>query len=590
VNPPRFFADLRAALAYASPQRRRQFGLVLVLMLLGALAELVSIGAILPFLTLVANPGKVMHLRLLGPLLEALGLTTSAELTMAAAALFAVAAVGAAAIRLLLTWNVQRFVFGLAQELAVRVYRRTLNQPYAYHTAHNTSETLAAINKVQQVANGLLLPVMQGVSGVIISVFILIALILVNPLVAVSAGLGFGAIYLLVMSFARRIMRRNGAIIAQSQRTRIQAANEGLGGIRDILLDRSQEVFVGRFADVEQRLRHAQATNLFFSAAPRFVVEGIGMILIAVMALALSARPDGLVGAIPVLGALALGAQRLLPLLQQIFVGWSAYMTQGASLRDVLTTLSLPEAPHLAATGPSQPLPFRREIRLDSVGFSYPNAPRRALDGIDLAIPVGARVGFVGRTGSGKSTLMDLLLGLLKPDEGSIRIDGEELSDANRLAWQAQIAHVPQFIYLSDASVAENIAFGVPKEKIDLERVRRAARQAELAEVIESLPKGYDSHVGERGVRLSGGQRQRVGIARALYKEAKVLIFDEATSALDNETERSVMRAIDGLDRSLTILMIAHRLSTVERCDLRVTLENGRIKAKAERADARLEG
>jgi ABC-type multidrug transport system fused ATPase/permease subunit len=391
-----------------------------------------------------------------------------------------------------------------------------------------------------------------------------------------SAGLGFGAIYLLVMRFTRAMMWRNGDVIARAQKERVQATNEGLGGIRDVLLDRSQPVFVKRFAAVERDLRRAQAANNFIGAAPRFVVEGLGLVLIAGLALMLSLREGGLIGAIPVLGALALGAQRLLPLLQQLYTGWTAYMGTGQSMRDVLDILRLPDAPHFAVAPDVAPLPFETAITLENLSFSYPGGSRPAIENVSLVIPKGARVGFVGKTGSGKSTLMDLVLGLLTPESGRILIDGVELTDANRTAWQARIAHVPQAIYLADATVAENIAFGVPADRIDMARVRSAAQQAELAEVIEGLPQRYDSFVGERGVRLSGGQRQRIGIARALYKQADVLVFDEATSALDNETEGAVMRSVDRLDRNLTIVLVAHRLGTLDRCDLVVRLLDGR--------------
>ncbi|MER9565894.1 ABC transporter ATP-binding protein [Mesorhizobium sp. M0571] len=548
-----------------------------MLMLAGAVAEVVSLGAILPFLAVVSKPQQALASERLRPLLNALGLNTPMELVIAAAAGFALSAVVAAAVRLLLVWGSQKFVFAIAQELSVAVYRRTLHQPYAYHTAHNSSETLAAINKAQLVTNGLLVPLMQAASSAVIALFILLGLLFVDPVVALTSGLGFGLIYLLVMHFTKRIMRRNGGVIARAQKERVQAASEGLGGIRDVLLDRSQMVFIKRFSAVESDLRRTQGTNNFVAAAPRFVVEGLGLVLIAGLALMLSFRDGGLVAAIPVLGALALGAQRLLPLLQQVYYGWTSYMANGQSLRDVLDILQLPDAPHFAASQNLDPLPFNRAITLENIRFSYPVGSRPAIEDVSLVISKGTRVGFVGKTGSGKSTLMDIILGLLTPTSGRIIIDGVELSDANRSAWQERIAHVPQAIYLSDGSVAENIAFGVSAEMIDHERVRHAAEQAELLDVITALPDGYDSIVGERGVRLSGGQRQRIGIARALYKQADVLVFDEATSALDNETESAVMQAIDGLSRSLTVIMIAHRVSTLAKCDFIFELKDGRV-------------
>jgi ATP-binding cassette subfamily B protein len=546
-------------------------------MLAGALAELISIGAILPFLAIVADPGEVLASSPLRDTLFSLGLDSPIELIAATALAFALSAVLAGSVRLLLVWVSQHFVFGVAKELSVAVYSRTLHQPYAYHTATNSSETLAVINKTQLVSSQLLVPLMQAAIASVIAVFIFGGLVLIDPLVAIASGLGFAGIYALVMWTTRKVMRRNGGVIAKTQSERLQAASEGLGGIRDVLLDRSQAMFVARFDEIETRLRRAQAENNFVGQAPRFVVEGLGVVLIALLAVVLSLREGGLLSAIPLLGALALGAQRLVPLMQSIYAGWAQYLSNARMLHDILDVLRLPPASQYTTRPTRAPLPFAHEIVLDRVGFSYPLASAPALDDINLVIPKGARVGFIGKTGSGKSTLTDLVLGLLAPSEGRILIDGTELTVANRVAWQASIAHVPQSIYLADVSVAENIAFGVPPSQIDHVRIAEVARRAELTDVIAALPQGYDSVVGERGIRLSGGQRQRIGIARALYKQASVLVFDEATSALDAETESAVMGAIDGLTRDLTILIIAHRLSTVSGCDAVVTLAGGRV-------------
>ena len=559
-----------------STRRRRQFAVVLCLMLVGAVGELISIGAVLPFLAVISDPEGVMQHERVQPFLAAFGLDTPVQVAMAAAILFGVAALGAASARLLLVYVSQRFVFSVARDLSVAIYDRTLHQAYSYHTGQNSSETLAAINKAQLVTDQILMPLMQAASATVIAVFILMGLLFIDPLIALGSGLGFAAIYLLVMRMTRKVMHSNGEIIARAQGERLQAASEGLGGIRDVLLDRSQAVFIARFEETEARLRSAQALNNFIGQAPRFMVEGIGLALIAGLTLVLTLREGGLAAALPVLGALALGAQRLVPLMQQAYSSWAATLTAGAMLADILDILRLPDAPQFSAPRDGARLSFERDLVFKTVSFWYPNASRPAVEDIELAVPKGARVGLAGRTGSGKSTLMDLVLGLLRPDRGRILVDGVELTDANRSAWQSRIAHVPQSIYLSDASIAENIAFGVPAREIDRKRMAAAAAHAELAEVIEALPQGYDTPVGERGVRLSGGQRQRVGIARALYKRADVLVFDEATSALDTETETAVMGAIERLGRDITIFIIAHRLSTLDGCDMVVTLDEGR--------------
>jgi ATP-binding cassette subfamily B protein len=287
----------------------------------------------------------------------------------------------------------------------------------------------------------------------------------------------------------------------------------------------------------------------------------------------------GIATALPVLGVLALGAQRLIPALQQIYYAWANIAGSHASFADTIKLLDQPMPAELLQAAP-EPLLIQNDICLDGLRFRYTTDGPWVLDGVNLTIPKGARVGFVGSTGSGKSTMLDLLMGLLMPTEGEVLVDGQPISGNRMRAWQRSIAHVPQTIFLADSTLAENIAFGLPLEAIDLARVQQAARQAQIADFIESSPDGYRAHVGEHGIRLSGGQRQRIGIARALYKQASVLVFDEATSSLDNATEQSVMDAIDGLSSNLTILLIAHRLTTVRHCDSIVLLEHGRLVAQ----------
>jgi len=566
---------LRDLFRQLSSRRRRALLALLPLMLAGALAELFALGALLPFLAAIADPTGSPALAAVRPALDLLGAKTPQQELYLLTAVFAFAVLASAALRLVLLRATAGFVYGVAYELSVKLYADTLAQPYVYHIQSNSSEIIASIGKAEMVINGFLMPLMNAAVAAVIACFIVAGLIAIDPVVALASGVGFTAVYLLASFAIRSRLRLNSRIIASAQGSRVRAMQEGLGGIRDVLIDRSQAVFVETYERAEASFRHAQARTAFLATAPRFVVEGVGMVLIALVAVAVAGRPGSLAGAIPVLGALALGAQRLLPLVQQIYNGWALATSNRQNLLDVVALFRRP-APKEAAAG--EALPFEETIRFDRVAYTYARGRLPALHDITLEIPKGARVGIAGKTGSGKSTLMDLVIGLLEPTEGEILIDGVKLSAANRAAWQRNIAHVPQAIFLADASVAENIAFGVKREKIDRERVKRAAEQAELAGVIAALPNGYDTRVGERGIQLSGGQRQRVGIARALYKQASVLVFDEATSALDTETETAVMDAIGRLDRTLTILIIAHRVTTLEGCDMIVRLEAGHTR------------
>ena len=551
--------------------------MLLVLMVAASVAEIVSLGALLPFLGVLTAPERVFAYPAVKPLIDTFGLTSPAQLLLPLTVAFAVAVLLAGAMRLLLIWANIRISFATGADLGSEIYRRTLYQPYAVHVARNSSEVISGITgKSNTIGNSVLNSLLTLISSCILVGAILATLLAVNPLIALAAFAGFGALYAFIMRLYRRQLATNSQRIARETTQVLKSLQEGLGGIRDVLLDGSQATYCRIYRDADLPLRRADGNNLFIAHSPRFGMEALGMILIAGLAYTLAQQPEGIAKAIPILGVLALGAQRLLPVMQQAYVAWSSIRGGQATLRDTLELLDQP-LPDYASLPAPPPIPYRHQIRLENLSFRYTPGTPWVLQDFNLTIAKGTRVGFVGATGAGKSTLLDIVMGLLQPTRGTLSVDGQPITGANQRAWQAHVAHVPQAIYLADSTIEENIAFGVPAERIDRERVRKAAQQAQIANDIESWQEGYRTLVGERGVRLSGGQRQRIGIARALYKQADVIIFDEATSALDNETERAVMKAIESLSGELTILIIAHRLSTLKNCTQIVELGKGAI-------------
>ena len=573
-------ARLRRLWAHLSVKRRRQFKWVMALTVLSAFAEIASLGAVIPFIGVLTEPDRLFKWPIITRLARALGVTTPDQLLLPLTIGFAVTALIAGAVRMLLLWASARCAFASGADLSSEVYRRTLYQPYSVHVARNSSEVISGItNKVGGTVLGIMFPMMTLISAGVSLLATLATLLIIDPRLALGAGFGFGVCYGIISWFCRRRLRSNSRRIATEYTLVVKALQEALGGIRDVLLDGSQPVYCDIYRRADQSLRRAQGDNVFIAQSPRFSMEAVGMVLIAGLAFGLSRQSQGVAAALPVLGAIALGAQRLLPAMQQVYSAWASIAGNHALLEDTLELLDQP-LPADASSPAARPMRFEREIRLEHVRFRYSAKGPWVIDDLSLIIPKGARIGLVGGTGSGKSTALDLLMGLLRSNTGLISVDGQPLEGSRIRAWQASIAHVPQAIFLADTTLEENIAFGVPAGEIDRERVRRAALRAQIYEFIDSMPKGFESLVGERGVRLSGGQRQRIGIARALYKEASVLVLDEATSALDNSTERLVMDAIQGLSRELTIVMIAHRLSTVQRCDTIVELEHGRLIAQ----------
>jgi len=545
-------------------------------MIIASFAEIISIGAVIPFLAVLTAPERIFQLSSAKPFIEAAGITSPDQLLFPLTILFGIAALFSGVIRMLLLWASMHLSYTTGADLSISVYRRTLYQPYVVHVSRNSSEIINGISSKTGTVIGTFVSILNLISSVIILLAILITLISVDPVIAFSAFGGFGLIYGFIIKLTRNRVLVNSQRIAQESTKVIKSLQEGLGGIRDVLIDGTQATYCQIYSNADLPLRHAQGNNQFISSSPRSALEALGLLLISGLAYLLAQQPDGIAKAIPILGALALGAQRILPVLQVAYGSLSNIQGGQASLSDALELLDQP-LPDYAEKPPAKSIPFRKQISLTNISFRYTPQTPLVLNNLNLTITKGSRTGFIGVTGSGKSTLLDILMGLLEPTEGLFEIDDQLLTSTNNRSWQAHIAHVPQAIFLADSTIAENIAFGVPKGKIDHDRVMQAARQAQIAEIIESWPKKYNTYVGERGIRLSGGQRQRIGIARALYKQADVIIFDEATSALDNETETAVMEAIEGLGDNLTILIIAHRLTTLKNCTQVVELGDGGI-------------
>lgn len=567
-------------------REQRNAWLTLGVVLIGAFSAVLMVSSIMPFLAVLADPERIHTNPFLARLYEFFGFSSDYAFLIGLGAASFITIVLTNGIQIAKTWVIARYTMMRAHSISYRLLMAYLGQPYEFFLDRHSGEMGTRIlAEAGSVVTQFLRPAADVIASGLTTLALLVFLIVLEPLVSLVTMLLLAAIYGWVFVANRRILRKLGRERAEANSVRFRIANEALAAIKDIKVIGCEKAYAERYEVPSKRMALLQVSAQLRSQLPQFVLQALafgGIILLCIALLdpeRLNAGAGAALGdVLPTLGVFAFAGQRLMPELAKLYRGLSTMQSGAASVDMVYADLVEKAVTSPLQARPVKALKLRRHLMLRGVSYRYPNADNAGLRDISLRINAGEKIGIVGTTGAGKTTLADLILGLLVPSEGHLFVDGTSVTDANLRAWQHSVGYVPQDIFLFDSSIAENIALGIPANKIDQDRVEKASRTAQLDHFIRSeLPHGYRTYVGERGVRLSGGQRQRIGIARALYHDADLIVFDEATSALDTLTEREVMMAVDALPGEKTVLMIAHRLSTVKRCDRILVLDRGEL-------------
>lgn len=546
------------------------------LIIVCAFAELVSIAAVIPFISILVSPETILENTFISFLADSLDLKTLPELRKAVTIFFIIIIIVAALLRFTLLYFQTRLSFAIGADYARSMYFKTLHQPFLVHVNRNSSEVVSTIVlKANMLSTSALLPLLTIVSSSVILIFIVIGVLIIDPWITLIVFSSFFLSYVLLSFLTKKRLDSDSYDVNFKQDDLMRSIQEGLGGIRDIIIDNLQQTFTNDFEKSHYGFRRAAGNIHIIASSPKYAIEAVGMIIIMLIALSLINTSDNsIVTGIPILGVLALVAQKLFPILQALFASIS---TLRGSIDSMDAVFNLYDQKISEIGNEANLISFDNKIEFRNTSFKYVKESEPVLDNINIAFNKGDKIGIIGETGSGKSTLMDILMGLIIPTHGSLCIDNIPINASNSNSWQRFISHVPQSIFLTDSTIAENIAFGIPLKDIDIVKVKKAAERAQISETIELLDKKYFSNVGERGTKLSGGQLQRIGLARALYKESDIIILDEATSALDSNTENSVMKAINNGSKEITLFIVAHRLSTLKDCTRIIKIEDGKI-------------
>ena len=574
---------IRKAWSLLDRREQRNAWIVFIIIIFAALSSALMVGSVIPFLTVLGDPNQIEDIPFLSWAYEAGGFQSDYRFVIALGLASLSVIVASTGLQLLRVWVVANYTHMRASSLSCKLLTHYLSQPYEFFLKqHSAEQNSKILTETSQIVRYVYQPAFEVISSLLTAVAIIFLLVLVDPMIALVAFSTIGGTYGTLYAINRRALSNLGLVRAKANTARFLLANEALGGTKEIKLAGIEHSYLDLFSAASNRFARTVAQANVIGSVPSFAIQAVGfggIILITILFFDESSLSSGeaLGDLLPMLGALAFAGQRLLPELQKVYMGLTDLQYGGAAVEQVYIDLSSPVQkqldPQLAVA-----LPVNHCIELENVNYYYPLSQEAGLQSISLKIETGNKIGIVGGTGAGKSTLIDVILGLLSPTEGSLVVDGVVISQSNIRAWQRTFGYVPQDIFLSDGTIAQNIALGVPKSEIDYSRISQVARAAHIDSfIINKLPEAYESRVGERGIRLSGGQRQRIGIARALYHNAQVIVFDEATSALDNLTELEVMKAIDSLPGDKTVFMVAHRLSTVRACDRILVMQDGKV-------------
>lgn len=570
---------LKNCISLLTPSEQRKLVILVVAVSLMSLFELVGVASILPFMSVAVNPESMETNEFLSAINRSFQFSSQKSflLFLGIGALFTL--ILGNLLRAVASYLLLKFAYIQAHLLGLRVFKNYLNQSYEFHLSQNSSMlTNIVTSEIPQLVNGVFVPLLRAFGRFVTALLIILMLILLDPYVALIMALLLGLAYMGVYRFLKKKINKLGRERESMGASRFKYLSEASGGIKEVKLMGKEQSFINQFVIPSERFAYGQAHNVIIGDLPKYFLEVIAFGGIISLVLFLIAS-KGTTQAIALVSLYAFAGYKLMPALQEIFSSLTKVRFYYPIVELVRKHLGeMKEFSHEKDIDTSEPLVLKKCIEIRDLSFKYSNSDKMILKNVNLKVRSNTTVGVIGSTGSGKTTLIDLILGLLIPSSGEIIIDGKVLSNSNIRLWQSQIGYVPQVIYLTDDTIESNIAFGVPKNEIDLGKVKKACELAQIAQFIENeLTLGYQTIVGERGVRLSGGQRQRLGVARALYHNPSLIVFDEATSALDNETEKALMDSIENLSGKKTIIMIAHRLSTIEKADQVIKLDKGII-------------
>ena len=563
-----------------TPHERKRAGLLLIMIIIMASLDMIGIASILPFMAVLSNPGLIETNVILNTIFKAssvFGVETNQQFLFASGFLVFILLITSLTFKALTTYAQIRFVQMREYTIGKRLIAGYLHQPYSWFLfRHSADIGKTILSEVQQIVGGGIRQLIELIAKGLVTIAVIALLVIVDPKLAFIVGFSLGSAYFLIFYFVRKYLKQVGEERIKNNQLRFTKVSEAFSAVKEIKVGGLEGVYIKGFSNSAKIFANTQAVSQIITQLPRFILEAIAFGGILLIVLYIMSQTGSFNSALPIVSLYVFAGYRLLPALQQIYASFTSLTFVGPSLDKLHDDLK-----KLNPFNKNQDqgiLPFNKTIALKNIYYNYPNSSRVALKDINLTIPVKSTVGFVGATGSGKTTTVDIILGLLEAQKGTLEVDGKVITKQNSRSWQLSIGYVPQHIYLSDDTVVANIAFGVEPKYINQYRVEKAAKIANLHEfVIDELPKQYQTIIGERGVRLSGGQRQRIGIARALYHDPQVLILDEATSALDNETEKAVMDAVSNLISHVTIILIAHRLNTLKNCDVIFKLDKGQL-------------